>query len=105
MADIMMKPAETVVSPTLGGLSGVVLGNIGLGHRLYGQVRGVEVLKVPPGTRAHAMGLAQGDIVVGLDGSNVADADDVLRLADRAGMQFRLRLIRNGTPGWLVVTR
>jgi S1-C subfamily serine protease len=105
MADIMMKPAETVVSPTLGGLSGVVLGNIGLGHRLYGQVRGVEVLKVPPGTRAHVMGLAQGDIVVGLDGSNVADADDVLRLADRAGMQFRLRLIRNGTPGWLVVTR
>jgi S1-C subfamily serine protease len=104
-AAINLKPAEVKVPGSLAGLSGVVVGDITLGHPLYGLMRGAQVLDVPAGTPAYATGLAKGDVIVGLDAAAVRTTDDLLGLADRSGMQYRLRLVRNGVTGWLRVIR
>jgi S1-C subfamily serine protease len=105
MADIALKPAEVQVPRGVGGLAGAIIGEINLGHPLYGQMRGVLVLRVPMGTPAYATGLALGDIIVALDGGQVRVTEDLWRLIDRSGMQYRVKVIRDGTPGVLRVTR
>lgn len=104
-ADVMLKPAEIQLPKSLGGIAGAVIGDINLGNPLFGQVRGVQVLNAPAGTPAFATGLATGDVIVALDGASVRAADDLLRLADRSGMQYRVKVMRDGVPGWLRVTR
>lgn len=104
-ADIALKPVEVLVPRGVGGLAGAIIADINLGHPLYGQMRGVQVLNVPMGTPAYATGLATGDVIVALDGSQVRATEDLWRLIDRSGMQYRVKVIREGTPGVLRVTR
>jgi S1-C subfamily serine protease len=104
-ADIVLKPAEVQVPKGVGGIAGAAIADINLGHPLFGLMRGVQVLSVPVGAPAYATGLAAGDVIVGLDGSPVRAIDDLWRLIDRSGMQYRVKIIRDGTSGWLRVTR
>lgn len=105
VADIVIKAAEMPIPGNVGGIGGAVIGEITLGNPLFGQVRGAQVLDVPVATPAYRTGLAKDDVIVALDGGAIRAPNDLSRLVDRAGMQYRLMIMRAGTPGWLVVTR
>lgn len=67
---------------------------------------GVLVLSVESGSPASAVGLREGDIVVGLAGEPVAGVDDLHRVlsADRIGVSLPLEVLRNGEKLVLEVT-
>ena len=98
---IATAPVERVLANDAGSISGAVLGDILPGNPLYGDVRGTQVLKVPAQTAASQAGFQEGDVIVGIDGMNVRSSDDLVRALDRTGMQFRVRLVRSGVPGWI----
>ena len=77
------------------------MGDILPGNPLYGDVRGTQVLKVPADTPAGQAGFQEGDVIVGIDGMSVRSTDDLVRALDRTGMQYRVRLVRSGMPGWI----
>jgi len=60
--------------------------------------RAVRVGAVEPDGPAGAAGLREGDLLVALDGTAIAGADDLIRLlgADRIGRSCELRVLRNG---------
>lgn len=103
--DVALKPAEVEVPKGAGGLAGALVADINLGNPLYGLMRGIQVSKVPDGSPAYATGLASGDVIAGLDGGSVQNMDDLWRHLAGAGMQYRVKIIRNGTTGWLRVAR
>ena len=65
-------------------------------HHRLGAETGVKVLSVEKGQPADAAGVLRGDVIVGLDGSTVADVDDLQRLLGEAaiGRGLRLELLR-----------
>ena len=64
-------------------------------HRLAAG-SGVKVLSVEKGAPAEAAGVLRGDVIVALDGSPVADVDDLQRLLGETaiGRELRLALLR-----------
>ncbi len=105
VAEVAALPAERILSNDAGSISGAVLGDILPGNPLYGDVRGTQVLKVSDNTKASHAGFRAGDVIVGIDGMNVRSTDDLVRALDRTGMQYRVRLVRDGIPGWIRSTR
>jgi S1-C subfamily serine protease len=101
VTEMAAQPAERTLSGDAGNISGVVLGDILPGNALYGDVRGTQVLKVPANTAADQAGFRAGDVIVGIDGMSVRSTDDLARALDRTGMQYRVRLVRDGMPGWI----
>jgi len=67
---------------------------------------GVLVLSVEPGSPAEAVGLREGDVVVGLADEPVAGVDDLHRLltGDRVGRALALAVLRNSERLELIVT-
>jgi S1-C subfamily serine protease len=61
-------------------------------------VGGAIVVAVEPDGPAEKAGLFIGDIIIGIDGTQVEDTDDVLAQlgSDRVGANVRLRLVRGG---------
>lgn len=57
-----------------------------------GETRGVFVLEVPPGSKAAALGLAEGDAVVEVNGRAIRDVEDLLKYS-KAGKKQRIRVI------------
>ena len=105
VTEMATTPAERTLSNDAGSISGAVLGDILPGNPLYGDVRGTQVLKVPANTPANQAGFRAGDVIVGIDSMNVRSTDDLVRALDRTGMQYRVRLVRDGIPGWIRSTR
>jgi S1-C subfamily serine protease len=103
--EMVTVPVEHTVSRDAGSISGAALGDILPGNPLYGDVRGTQVLKVPADSAADRAGFQEGDVIVAVDGMSVRSTDDFLRVLDRTGMQYRVRLVRSGTPGWIRGTR
>lgn len=101
VTEIATAPTERTLANEAGSVSGAVLGDILPGNPLYGDVRGTQVLKVPANTPADQAGFRAGDVIVGIDGANVRSTDDLARALDRTGMQYRIRLMREGVPGWI----
>jgi len=68
--------------------------------------RAIRVTEVEPGGPAHAAGVLAGDLVLGVDGSPVEGADDLVRLlnAERIGKATSLRLLRGGKLEHRIVT-
>jgi serine protease DegQ len=100
-AEVATKPIERTLPSDLGSIAGAVIGDILPGNPLYGDVRGAQVLRVPANTPADKAGLQDGDVIVGIDAMNVRSTDDLVRLLDRTGMQYRLMVVRMGMPGWI----
>jgi S1-C subfamily serine protease len=69
-----------------------------LAVQLEDQQTGLLVLNVEPGTPAAAAGLLVGDILVGIEGAAVRDADDLQEALgpERVGASVRLQLLRGG---------
>jgi S1-C subfamily serine protease len=63
-----------------------------------GRRNGVEVVQVVEGSAAERAGLRAEDLILDLDGSPVADADDLQRLmtADAIGRPLTVSLLRQG---------
>ncbi len=62
--------------------------------------RGVLVVRVVPGSPAARAGLRAGDVIQGLNGQSIADADAVQQAVESSsvGGNLRLDLLRNGQP-------
>ena len=68
--------------------------------------RGVEVSQVVDGSPAAAAGIRRGDVVVEIDGTQIADVADVQRLmtAENIGRRLPIQVLRNWEPQDLTVT-
>ena len=62
-------------------------------HHRLAAASGVKVLSVEPGGPAEQAGVLRGDVVVGLDGSSVAEVDDLQRVLNEAAIGRSLALI------------
>jgi serine protease Do/serine protease DegQ len=85
-------------------LSGAVLSAIGPGHPLAGEVAGVEVVDIAPGSPAWHAGLRKGDIIMS---ANRTPVDDIrsLEKAIGSGRQGLLLNIRRGDGALFLVIR
>jgi S1-C subfamily serine protease len=65
---------------------------------LGGQERGLLIVSVSEGGPAAAGGLVQGDILVGLDGASIANADDLQSALspDKVGKASAVKVVRGG---------
>jgi S1-C subfamily serine protease len=77
-----------------------------LASELEDQSTGLLILAVEPDTPGAAAGILVGDILVGIEGEPVRDAEDLQRALgpERVGVNVRLQLIRGGTRHELTVT-
>jgi serine protease DegQ len=98
-ADIVIDPEEITLQAEMGSLAGAVVGEILVGNRLYGDVLGAEVVRVAPDSPAYWIGLEPGDVIVGIDNASVRSPEGLIYRVGRAGMEFRVAIIRNGVPG------
>ena len=103
--DVVLDPEPTRIPDNAGSIAGTVVGEILLGNPYYGDVRGVQIMSVIQDSPAFKAGLEPDDIIVGLDSANVRSVDELLARIDRAGVQYRLKIQRNGAPGWVRVSR
>ncbi len=103
--DLVFEPEQVSAPADAGDLRGAVLGDILLGNPLYGDLRGAQILKVPPRTRAFAAGLKPEDVIIGIDNAKVHSIEELFSRIRQAGMQFRIKVVRDGVPGWLRATQ
>lgn len=77
-----------------------------LGSELDGQATGLLIVSVEPNTPGAGAGLLVGDILVGIEGAPIRDAQDLQRALgpERVGVTVRLQLIRGGVRHELSVT-
>ncbi len=104
-ADIVIDPEEITLPPEMGSLAGAVVGEILLGNRLYGDVLGAEVLRVEDGSPAYWIGLEPGDVIVGIDNAKVRSPAELAYRVARAGMDFRIAIVRKDIPGLIRAKR
>lgn len=84
-------------------LNGAVLGEIPPGHPAYGQIEGVLVAQVARNSRAAALGLRRGDIILGVDGEPVRSAEELAEALPQDGRRLTLNLLRGGRQLALVI--
>jgi S1-C subfamily serine protease len=101
-AAVALPAAEITLPAELGGL---VVRDIALGNPLYGDQRGAEVARIEADGPAARTGLRAGDVVVGVEQHTVRGIAQLLRRAEQAGAVYRLRIVRDGKPGWVNVVR
>jgi S1-C subfamily serine protease len=96
---------EVPVPPTLPRLDGAVLAPILLGSPHFGELRGAQVLRVEPKSAAYTTGLDPGDVIVGIENTEVRTPEEVFRLAAAQTASYRLKIVRQRVPAWLRVER
>ncbi|MBI4696733.1 MAG: DegQ family serine endoprotease [Gammaproteobacteria bacterium] len=79
------KPAETKRSPGLSNkrLSGATVGDISEESPAYGNIEGVMVFAVEPGSSAWKAGLREGDIITSLNRQPISELNSFLALANQ----------------------
>ena len=104
-ADVVETGPEHVLTAAEGGLEGLTVADIAPGNALFGDVRGSQVIRVAAGSRAAALGLVPGDVIVGIDDGDIRHTEHLYRYAARTGMSYRLRIQRKGVDGWIRIVR
>jgi S1-C subfamily serine protease len=84
-----------------GGLAGMTVGDVLLGHPAFGDLRGAQVLTLSAVSPAHAAGFEVGDIITAVDEAKVRSAAELIWRLSRAGNEFRVTLSRDGQPAFL----
>ena len=79
-------------------LAGLVVGSLEADAPQFGEVRGVEVLEVKPGTLAQLVGLLPGDIITQVGQDRVRSVDDFLRFIKDKNAKFDMKVLRNAVP-------
>ncbi len=90
------KQAETALDGGRSKRSGANLAEIPADHPLYGQVEGVLVRQVEPGSKAARAGLRPGDIIDGADQEPVTSLDDLEDILRDHGDRPLLLHVRRG---------
>jgi WD40 repeat protein len=101
-------PADRAAAEKARGFLGVELANLNaadLSFLGWETVRGTKVLRVKPGSPAQTSGLEAGDILIEIDGTEVADTADFQRAitSREPGTEIVLTLLRRGTESQVSV--
>lgn len=86
-----------------GGLAGARLGSIPEDHPLAGQVQGVAVLGLAPGSPAARAGLQPGDIIVSANREEVASLEELRSIATPDAKQLLLHIRRGRGALFLLI--
>ena len=90
------KQAQAALDGGTSKLAGAKLAEIPPEHPLYGQVEGVLVRQVEPGSKAARAGLRAGDIIDGADQQPVTSTDDLAAILRGHGDKPLLLHVRRG---------
>ena len=96
-------PKELEVPGSIPALSGVTLGTIEPGSRLYGHAEGAVVLAVKGDSRAAGAGLRPGDVIVSVNQKPVMSPREVVDAAGEVKGTLLLQVIRDGTGLFIAV--
>jgi S1-C subfamily serine protease len=105
VSKLSLAPEPVELPVELGSVAGATVGDIVLGDPLFGSLRGARILSVPAEMPAWRTGLLAGDVIVAIDGTAVHSTQDLMRVASRAGMHYRVKIVRDGVPAWVRVAR
>jgi S1-C subfamily serine protease len=100
-AHVSLPTTPVVLPETLGGMGGVVVGEILPGNPLYGNLRGTQILEVPPLSVAQLAGLEAGDVITRVDGNRTPSTADLVNRIEQAVPEYRIDIVRDGSPRWL----
>lgn len=108
------RPANTTVHPgaaappVKGALEGVTVQPLSSGVRsqlgIPGNVQGVVITEIDPNSPAAHAGLQQGDVIESINRQPVHSVDDFNRLANQAKAETLLRINRQGTGVFVVIS-
>jgi serine protease DegQ len=105
VAPVPLEPTKVVLQDKLGDIAGLVVGDIMPGNVLYGHLNGAQILSVPTLSISRMAGLEVGDVIVGVDGGKISSTGELSSRIEQAGLQYRLDIVRNGTPAWVRMRR
>jgi serine protease Do/serine protease DegQ len=99
------KPAEAKRSPGLSNkrLSGATVGDIPEDSPAYGNIEGVMVFAVEPGSSAWKAGLREGDIITSLNRHPVSELNAFLALANQLKGQLLLGVQRGEQSAFMII--
>ena len=84
-------------------LDGATFRNMDPAHELYGEITGVEVSSVAPGSRASRSGLRQGDVVLSVNRRAVTSLEEFKRLVEKIDGAIALHVQRGSSRMFLVI--
>ena len=84
-------------------LEGATFRDIESGHRLYGEIDGVEVANVTPGSRASRLGLRTGDVILSANRRPVRDLEEFERVMSQVEGTIALHVQRGSSRIFLVI--
>lgn len=105
---MLMLPAGKAAAQKAQGYLGVELTNLNAADMSYlgwETQRGTKVVRVKPGSPAQISGLEVGDILIAIDGAEVADAEGFLRMVTEQGpgTNIVITLLRRGEESQVTV--
>jgi S1-C subfamily serine protease len=96
-------PARPPESSAAGKLDGASFRELDPAHPRYGQVRGVVVSRVTPGSAAARAGLAAEDVILAVNRRPVPSIAELEAALDAASAPFALQIARGSTRLFVVV--
>ncbi|OMH25931.1 serine endoprotease DegQ [Motiliproteus sp. MSK22-1] len=98
------RDSSTLTDVKSDSVRGMTLGEIPDGHPLKGQVSGVAILQMDPGSRAWQLGLRAGDIIRSIDQEAVASVKEVTKRL-KASDRVLLHIVRNNGALYVVLDK
>ena len=98
IADLPRDRERAEVPKDIVRLAGMVVGSLEADSPVFGEVKGVEVIEVKPGTLAQFVGLLPGDIITQVDQDRVRRLDDFMRAIKDKNAKFEMRILRSSIP-------
>ena len=90
-------------STTYDALEGATFRDIESGHRLYGEIDGVEVANVAPGSRASRLGLRSGDVILSINRRPVQNLEEFEGVMSQIEGAIALHVQRGSSRIFLVI--
>lgn len=100
-----MEPEKHILPERLGSAGGLTVGEILPGNPRYGTIRGVQLLDVPQTSPGYAAGLEPGDVLVSVDDARVTSVNELIKRIEQAALEYRLDIMRGGSPAWVRMKR
>ena len=98
ITDSKREQERAEVPASIVRLAGLVVGSLEADSPLFGEVRGVQVLEVRPGTLSQLVGLLPGDIITQIGSDRIRSVEDFLRIIKDKNSKFEMNVLRNEVP-------